>query len=177
MARKPIPFDAFLIRAHELWSQRGLALAAGDFAAGHFNAMTVGWGSFGVMWGWPFVQVVVRPTRYTFEFMEKYDTFTICAFPERYRDALQLLGTKSGRHGNKIAEAGLTPIAATAVAAPAFAEADLVVECRKIYWDDFDPSHFVDATIESHYPRKDYHRVYFGEIVAIVGEAAYEAAK
>ncbi len=139
--------------------------------------MTVAWGSFGVMWNKPFVQVVVRPTRYTFEFMNNFDTFTLTAFPEKYRKALSLLGTKSGRDGDKISEAGLTPIAAKKVAAPAFAEADLIIECKKIYWQDFDPAHFLDAKIEKNYPKKDYHRVYFGEIILIQATERYLADK
>jgi len=167
MTRKQIPFDEFLVKAHHLWAQQWLLLTAGDFAAGQFNTMTVGWGSLGTMWGKPFAQIVVRPTRYTYEFMERYDTFTLCAFPENHRQALQLLGTKSGRDGDKIAEAGLTPIASTQVAAPGFAEAELIVECRKIYWADMDPAHFLDPSIEKNYPQKNYHRIYFGQIVAI----------
>ena len=150
-----------------------MLLTSGDFAAGQFNTMTVGWGSLGVMWRRPFVQVVVRPTRYTYGFMEQYDTFTLCAFPEAYRQALQILGTKSGRDEDKIAEAGLTPIASTLVPAPGFAEADLIVECRKMYWQDMDPAHFLNSTIEKHYAKKDYHRIYFGEVVAINGTEAY----
>lgn len=170
MARQLIPFDEFAIRAHHLWTEQWLVLTSGDFAAGHFNAMTVGWGSLGVMWGKPFAQVVVRPVRYTYEFMERYDTFTLCAFSRAYRPKLELLGSRSGRDGDKIAAAGLTPIASTRVAAPGYAEAELILECRKIYWHDFDPTHFLDPEIERNYPQKDYHRAYFGEIVAIWGE-------
>ena len=173
MAHKQIPFDQFFVRAHHLWDKQWMLLTSGDFAEGRFNTMTVGWGSLGTMWGRPFAQVVVRPIRYTYEFMERYDTFTLCAFPERYRKALQLLGTKSGRDGDKIAEAGLTPIASTQVVAPGFAEADLVIECRKIYWNDLDPTHFLDPGIERNYPHKHYHRVYFGQIMAVYGESTY----
>ena len=122
------------------------------------------------MWGRPFAQVVVRPIRHTFGFMEQYDTFTLCAFSQDYRQALRLLGTKSGRDGDKIAVAGLTPIASTRIAAPAFDEAELILECQKIYWDDMDPTHFVAPDIERHYPHKHYHRIYFGMILAIYGE-------
>ena len=175
MTRQLIPFAELIVKPHHLWNEQGLLLTAGDLAARHFNAMTVGWGSLGMMWGRPFAQVVVRPSRYTREFMEQYDTFTLCAFPEAYRQALNLLGTKSGRHGDKIAESGLTPIPSTQVAAPGYAQADLIVECRKIYWADFDPAHFLDPRIEKNYPQKDYHRIYFGEIVAIWGEEGYKA--
>lgn len=173
MERHPIAAEQFLIKSHSLWADQWLLLTAGDFQQGHFNTMTVGWGSFGTMWSRPFAQVVVRPTRYTYEFMNTYDTFTLCGLPEEYKKALTILGSKSGRDGDKIAEAGLTPIAASQVAAPGFAEAELLVECRKIYWDDMAPEQFLDSSIENSYPLKDYHRIYFGEIVAISGENTY----
>jgi flavin reductase (DIM6/NTAB) family NADH-FMN oxidoreductase RutF len=129
------------------------------------------------MWSKPYAQVVVRPVRYTYEFMETYDTFTLCAFPKRYRKALSLLGTKSGRDGDKIAEAGLTPAAVSgaigAHAAPGYAEAELVLLCRKMYWQDLDPANFLAAHIAHNYPEKDYHRIYFGEILAAEGDARY----
>jgi flavin reductase (DIM6/NTAB) family NADH-FMN oxidoreductase RutF len=175
MTLKPIAVETFINKPTHLWDIQWLLLTSGDFAQNHFNAMTVGWGSIGYMWRRPFVQVVVRPVRYTYEFMEKYDTFTLCAFSQQYHPALQLLGNKSGRDGDKIAESGLTPIRSEKVAAPAFAEAELIIECRKIYWDDVKPDHFIDPMIDMNYPRKDYHRIYFGEILAIFGEKAFKA--
>ena len=175
MKRESIALDELLVKSHYLWDKQWLLLTAGDFAAGHFNTMTVGWGSLGTMWGRPFAQVVVRPHRYTYGFMEQYDTFTLCTFPEKYRRAVTLLGTKSGRDGDKIAEAGLTPIGSTQIAAPGFAEAKLIIECRKIYWDDLDPANFVDPSIDNHYAQKDYHRIYFGQILAIFGVESYSA--
>jgi flavin reductase (DIM6/NTAB) family NADH-FMN oxidoreductase RutF len=177
MNRRPIAVDRLLVKPTYLWGTRHLALTSGDFSLGSYNAMTIGWGSLGVMWSRPFVQVVVRPTRYTYEFMERYDTFTVCAFPARRAPALELLGSKSGRQGDKIAEAGLHPVASRKVAAPSYAEAELVLECRKIYWDDMERDHFLDAAIEEKYPRKDYHRIYFGEIVAAFGTPGYGAAR
>ena len=116
---------------------------------------------------------MVRPVRHTYSFIERHATFTLCAFPEDRHDALLLLGTKSGRDGDKIAEAGLTPQASTVVAAPGFSEAELVLECRKIYSDDVDPARFLDPTIDRNYPNRDYHRIYFGEIVGVTGTAKY----
>lgn len=176
MERKPIAFNDLLVRSHQLWAEQWLVLTSGDFAAGQFNSMTVAWGSLGTMWAKPFVQVVVRPTRYTREFMEKYDTFTLCAFPEQQRKALQLLGTKSGRDGDKISESGLTAVASDVVAAPCFAEAELVIECRKMYWQDMEPGNFLDPAIQKNYPHKDYHRIYFGEIEAVCGVASLSCA-
>lgn len=168
MNRIQIPIEKFQVKSHSLWDEQWFLLTSGDFQKGHFNTMTVSWGSLGTMWNKPFAMVVVRPTRYTYQFMEQYETFTLSAFSEQYRKALNLLGSKSGRGGDKIAESGLTPEAATMVAAPCFTEAELVLECKKIYWDDYDPAHFLDPAIDRMY-RSDYHRIYFGEILAING--------
>ena len=173
MTREQISIEDFIFKPMANWDGQGMLLTSGDFQAAHFNAMTVGWGSLGVMWGIPFVQVVVRPVRYTYQFMEKYATFTVCAFSEKYAPALDLLGNKSGRDGDKISEAGLTPIASNRVAAPGYAQADLILECRKIYWDDMDKTHFLDDRLERKYPARDYHRMYYGEIVAIFGSRSY----
>ena len=173
MARSRIEFADLRLRPHYLWLKQWLLLTAGDFSKGDFNSMTVGWGSFGTMWNKPFAQIVVRPTRYTYGFLERYDFFTLCVFPEPFRKDLVTLGTKSGRDGDKMAEVKITPKASTLIAAPGFTEAELTVECRKIYSSDFEPARFLDARIEKQYPEKDYHRVYFGEISAIFGEPQY----
>jgi len=158
------------IAAVDLWLKQWLLLTSGTMD--DCNSMTVAWGSIGGMWWKPFVQVVVRPDRYTFEYMEKYPTFTLCSFPETCRDALKVLGTKSGRDGNKIDETGLTVVASKVVGAPSYDEAELVLECKKMYWQDMDPAHFMDPTIEDSYPKQDYHRIYFGEILRINAEDA-----
>lgn len=148
----------------ELWMQRWLLLTAGT--ADDCNMMTVAWGSIGCMWGKPFAQIVVRPQRHTRGFLERSDSFTLCSFPERYRKDLQTLGTISGRDGPKLGHTGLTLQPSTKVAAPAYREADFILECRKIYFQDMNPSGFADPAIQDHYPRHDYHRIYFGEILA-----------
>jgi flavin reductase (DIM6/NTAB) family NADH-FMN oxidoreductase RutF len=173
MDRYAIPLDKFLTKPYHLFEGEWLLLTSGDFAKNHFNSMTISWGSMGVMWGKPFVQVVVRPHRYTYTFMEQHDSFTLCAFPSKYHSALNLLGTKSGRDSNKMTESGLVPIASTKVAAPGYAEASLIIECQKIYWQDFDPTHFLDQKTHKLYPQKDYHRIYYGEIVAIYGGESF----
>jgi flavin reductase (DIM6/NTAB) family NADH-FMN oxidoreductase RutF len=132
--------------------------------------MTVSWGSIGMIWNKPFVQVVVRPTRYTFGFMQTFSDFTLCAFDEEYREALSLLGSKSGRDFDKISSSKLTPIPSQKVSAPAFAEANLVIECRKIYQASFNPEHFIDPEIVKCYTENDFHTSYFGEILSIEGD-------
>lgn len=166
------PFD-FIAQPHHLFDRQALLLTVGDFSKGHFNTMTIGWGSIGTMWNYPYVSVVVRPTRYTYEFMEKYKDFTVSAFPAEYKRALTYLGTRSGRDEDKLAATNLTPTASLKVQSPSFEESELTIECRKIYTSDFDPSRFVDPEIDKNYPVKDYHRVYYGEILQIFGTDKY----
>lgn len=174
MVRNKIEVKELNVNPHHIWNDQWFLLTCGDFAKGEFNTMTVAWGSFGTMWHKPFAQIVVRPTRYTYEFTEKYDNFTLTAFPEEYKKALSLLGSKSGRDLDKIKESGLTPIASKIVSSPGFAEAELIIECKKIYWDDFKPEQFLDPVIEKSYPDRDYHRAYFGEMIYIEGTAKFK---
>jgi flavin reductase (DIM6/NTAB) family NADH-FMN oxidoreductase RutF len=175
MKRNAIPFEKLLLKPHDLWKNQWMLLTSGDFHRKEFNAMTVAWGSLGMMWDKPFVQVVVRPTRHTFGFMERFDTFTLCAFTEKQRDAMSLMGSKSGRDCDKIAESGLTPMPSLNVQAPSFDEAELVFECRKIYSDDFDPGRFLDPRTFGLYPKRDFHRIYFGEVLAVFGAERFRA--
>lgn len=169
-----IPFTSLKLSSFDIFDNQWFLLTAGDFRKGEYNTMTISWGSLGTMWDKPFAQVVVRPSRHTFKFIDRFETFTLCAFPRAYRKALSLLGAKSGRDGDKIAQAGLTPAASSVVAAPCFAEAELVLECRKIYWHDYEPAHFLDPSTEKKmYPTGDLHRAYFGEVVAVLGSEAY----
>lgn len=80
------------------------------------NTMTASWGGLGVLWGKPVATVYIRPQRYTLEFVEREDTFTLCFFGEAYRKALALCGSKSGRDVDKVKECGFT--VATAEGAP-----------------------------------------------------------
>ena len=129
-----------------------------------FNTMTASWGGMGIMWGKPVASCVIRPVRHTYDFIEQADYFTLTLFPEEYRQALNLLGTKSGRDGDKIKESGLTPVK-TDFNSYSFEEADTTLICRKIYYQDIDPANFIDKDLDKNYPNKDYHRMYFGEIV------------
>lgn len=173
LERRPIDPASLSVKIHNLFANQWLLLAAGDFQLKRYNAMTIAWGSLGTMWNKPCALIVVRPQRYTRIFLEEFNTFTLSAFRPAFREALQVLGSKSGRDGNKIATSGLTPTASTAVGAPSFAEAELVIECRKAYWQDMDPKGFAAPWVAANYPGKDYHRIYFGEIAALTGTADY----
>ena len=132
-----------------------------------YNTMTASWGGLGVIWNKPVCWCVIRPQRYTYEFMERAETFTLSFFARHYRPALELCGSRSGRDIDKAAATGLTPVGGTLPWTTYFAEARLVLACRKLYFHDIDPSHFVDASLDENYPARDYHRMYFGEIAEV----------
>lgn len=163
----PIPLTDITLPSFTSFDKGWFLVTAGDFSAGRFNTMTVSWGFLGTMWNKPVAQVVIRPQRFTREFLDKFDTFTVSAFPESFKKALTLLGSKSGRDGDKIAEAGLHPVAATTVAAPTFAEATLTLECRKLFRQEMKDESFLDRSIlPKWYPTHDLHIVYIGEVLA-----------
>ena len=137
-------------------------LTAGN--AESYNTMTAGWGSFGVLWNKPVLTTFVRPTRYTYEFTEAGDYFTACFFPPKFRKILNYCGSVSGRDEDKIGKSNLTPLL-TEKKQLIFAEASLAFECRKIYFSDIKPEHFLHQNILKHYPLKDFHRMYVGEIL------------
>lgn len=170
---KEIPVIDFSPRIHHLWLNQWFLLTSGDYTRNHYNTMTVAWGYFGIMWNKPVAVVVVRPTRFTYEFINRYETFTLSSFDKAFKKDLNLLGSKSGRDGDKISETGLTIIPSQRIKAPAFKEAELILECKKIYWDDFKPDRFLDPVVGRNYPDKDYHRMYFGEILLIRGSEKY----
>lgn len=130
-----------------------------------FNTMTVSWGAAGELWGRDSVFVFVRPQRYTFEFIENSELFTLSFYPEEYKDALRICGRKSGRDINKPAETGLTPVETDG--AVTFEQAKYTIVCRKIASQYLDPAGFIDKTIEENYSNNDYHKMYVGEIIAV----------
>ena len=131
--------------------------------SGHFNTMTASWGGFGILWNQPVAFIFVRPQRYTYKFLEEKEWFTLSFFGPGYRDVLNFCGSRSGKNVDKIASTGLVPLE-TGLGNIYFEGARLVFECHKIYFQDLDPAHFLDPKIGSNYPKKDYHRMYFGKI-------------
>ncbi len=134
----------------------------------HYNTMTASWGHMGIMWNLPVAIGWIRPQRYTYEFTEMYSHFTLSFFTDEYRNALQFCGSRSGRDHDKAAETRLTPVA-TESGNVFFQEARLVMECRKLYVDDLKAENFIVPELASkHYPKKDFHSFYMGEITQLL---------
>ncbi len=132
-----------------------------------FNTMTASWGTLGHLWNKPVAFAFIRPQRYTYEFTEASDLFTLSFFDESYKDTLAYLGSVSGRDVNKVEKSGLTPRILES-GTVAFEQARLIIECRKIYAETFKPENFADTSIASKiYPTKDFHKMYIGEIVNV----------
>ena len=141
------------------------ALISAGTEDGRFNTMTASWGHLGSIWEQkPTAIVYIRPSRYTKQFVDNNDYFSLCFFGEEYRNDLTYLGTVSGRNEDKISKTKLTPVYNDK--AGYFKEADLVLICRKIYKQELKEDNFLDIDImEKHYPERDFHDMYIGEII------------
>ncbi len=145
-------------------------LTAGDDKSG-FNTMTISWGQMGALWatggGLPVATTYVRPQRYTKEFVDKEAYYTLSFFTPEYKKQLGYLGSHSGRDEDKVAKSGLTPVFEEGYTY--FAEARLVLICKKLYQAPIIEEGFVDKSIvEEQYADNDYHTMYIGHIVKIL---------
>lgn len=150
---------------HQCFDKDWALLSAGDEK--NANSMVISWGASGTLWGKTVVFAFVRPQRYTYEFMEKNDYFSISFYKPEDHAAIAPFGSKSGRDVDKYE---LTKIHPIPYGKTVFTEgARLVFICKKIAFQDLDPSGFLDSKIDSDcYPSKDYHRMYIGEIEEIL---------
>jgi flavin reductase (DIM6/NTAB) family NADH-FMN oxidoreductase RutF len=130
------------------------------------NVMAIGWGTIGIIWRKPIFVVLVRPSRYTYRLMEETGEFTVNIAPPELKEVVQYCGTVSGRDHNKFKEKGLTAIPSKKIKTPMIKECLLHFECRVVHKNDLIPSELETSIIPTLYPKGDFHRVYFGEILA-----------
>ena len=131
------------------------------------NAMTISWGGMGTLWRMPVVTVYVRPSRYTYGFMEENDFFTVSFYPEEYKEALGLMGSRSGRDIDKDAESGLTPEACGE--SVTYEQAEVTLLCRKVFAQDLAQENIpADIMAKLYEPGAKPHRMYIGEVVEIL---------
>ena len=144
---------------------RGMLLCAGDREKS--NAMTIGWGALGTLWGRnDAVTVYVAESRHTKKFLDGATHFTVMAFDkDRQADVLAYMGRNSGRDGDKAAALGLHT-AYTADGTPYYEEAQIVLECELMYSAPFDPAGMKDvpAKLYANFPA-GVHTMYIGRIV------------
>ena len=163
MAFKEIKASELNFNPFDKIGKQWMLITAGDEKG--YNTMTASWGFMGVMWGKNVMETVIRQSRYTLEFVEKNELFTVSFYPEEQKNALKFCGAHSGRDCDKAEKTGLTPVFIDGTAA--FEEAEMIFICKKIYTQDMD----VNALAEEHrhwYADGDVHKAVMGEIVKVL---------
>ncbi|MEO0237472.1 MAG: flavin reductase [candidate division WOR-3 bacterium] len=158
---KKIDPKEFKNNIFKLWDDEWVLITAGNKEK--FNCMTASWGGFGILWNKPVAFIFIRPTRYTYQFVEKNNYFTLSSFYKKDKKVLSFCGKYSGREHDKIKETGLKPI---------FLKENIIfyeqmkigIVCEKLYFNDLKEKNFLNKSLLDNYPKKDFHRLYVGEI-------------
>ena len=165
MAFKKIDINELSVNPFDKIGKQWMLLTGGN--KDNYNTMTASWGQLGVLWNKNVLTCYVRPTRYTYGYIEDNECYTASFLGEEFRNALSFCGSHSGRDCDKAKETGLTP--AEIDGCMTFAEAELVLVCRKLYSYDMQESGFLtDDGIPGKFFNGDaYHRAYISEIVGV----------
>ena len=163
---QPYPIDMLNMNPFTKIGKEWALISAGD--KNKCNTMTVSWGGVGVLWGKNVVYIFIRDSRYTKEFIDNGEFFSMSFFEEKYRDALSYCGKESGRNvDDKFKSAGLTPAFRHSIPYPD--EANLVLLCRKTAAVPITEDTFIDPQImPKWYSDNDMHVMYVGEIIEAV---------
>ncbi|MCL2055250.1 MAG: flavin reductase [Oscillospiraceae bacterium] len=166
MSFKEIPIAELSLNPFEKIGKEWFLVTAGDESG--YNTMTASWGFTGVMWNKNVFITVIRPNRYTYEFIEKSEYFTASFLPPAQKPALNFCGSHSGRNCDKAKEAKLTPVFFNG--ATAFEEADLIFICKKLYSQDMDIS-LLPKDLKQFYQADPMHKQYIGEITKVLSKS------
>ena len=147
-----------------VFDKKWALLTAGD--SDRFNAMTISWGGLGTLWGKPVATVYVRTSRYTHDFMDTNEFFTVSFYPEECKQILGVLGSKSGRDMDKMKESGLTPVQAGK--SMSFKEAEVTLVCRKLFKQQLNVANMPEDVAKAMNEGQAPHDMYIGEIVDII---------
>lgn len=165
MTKKLIDFRDGLAETVKAFDEDRVLLV-GQGKQGPPNAMAIGWGQVGIVWRKPIFTVLVRPSRYTYKLIEEAEDFTVNIVPPQLKEVVQYCGTVSGRDHDKFKEKSLTAIPSLKVKTPIIKECVLHFECRIVNKNDLKPSELAASIISGLYPKGDFHRLYFGDILA-----------
>lgn len=141
------------------------------------NSMTISWGTLGIEWAKPIFTVFVRENRFTKAQLSKNPEFTInIPYGEFNKKILGVCGTQSGHAVDKIKELNLTLESPSKISVPGIKELPLTLECKVVYQQTQAEQDITEANRKMFYPQdvdssfhganKDYHTVYYGEIVS-----------
>lgn len=144
-------------------SEEYMLISAGD--ENGYNMMTASWGFMGEMWGNDSVIAMIRPQRYTMEFVDKSDYFSLSFYGEN-KEIHKICGSKSGRDCDKTALTGLTPVFSDGTVY--FEQARLVLICKKQYVNRLNENEFIDKEPLRWYKDGDYHYMVMGKIEKVL---------
>ena len=133
-----------------------------------YNTMTISWGTLGTLWNKEVVTVFVRKSRYTHEFIENNEYFTVSFYSDEYKKDLGILGSVSGRDKDKVNLTKLTPEFLDNTTT--FREASETLVCKKIYLQDMDITSIPVDIKDKLYSDNDIHTIIIGEVVDILSK-------
>ena len=165
MDLKPIDVKSLSTDILHVFDNQKALLTAGT--PERLNTMTIGWAQMGTVWGTPMCTVYVRPERYTYDFMEEQDYFTVSVLPlDHKKTTMVYCGTKSGRDVDKVKDCGLT-VSFGEGNAPYIEEAEWVLVCKKVYAQDLAAEHILEQDLISPYygAKGNWHKMYMGKVV------------
>jgi len=165
MAKKIVDYTECLVETVKAF-QEGLVLLVSQGRQGPPDAMAIGWGTIGVIWSRPVFIVLVRPSRFTYGLIQETGEFTVNVAPPELKSVATYCGTVSGRDHNKFAEKNLTALPSEKIRTPIIKECTIHFEGRVIHKNDLIPSEIEKTIIPQFYGGGDFHRLYFGEILA-----------
>lgn len=169
MAEKvEIGYTERLMETLDVMGKMGLLLVSVD-ENDKPNAMTIGWGTIGIIWGKPIFTVLVRPSRYTYKLIELTNDFTVNVPTEDLSDVVAFCGSVSGRNYDKFKEKDLTALPSRHVKSPIIGECILHYECKVIHKNDVIKDNLDGRIISSAYSSGDFHTIYYGEILSVYG--------
>ncbi len=169
MPKLTIPYTDLFPETMRRLSEDGLLLVTSD-VSGKPNVMTIGWATIGLIWARPVMIVLVRPSRHTYSRLGESPDFTVNVAPPELAEAVARCGAVSGRDHDKFAECGLSLAPGREVRAPIIEQCVIHYECRTVHRNDLVPEAIAPALVERFYPRGDFHRVFFGEILTAYAE-------
>jgi len=164
MDKTNVGFADYLKPTYRMLAGDGLLLVT-QAPGARPNIMTIGWGSIGILWGKPVFTILVRPSRYSYELLERAPEFTVNVPTPEMKKATVVCGSRSGRDLDKFAHLALTAAPAREVAPPLIGECALHYECRVVHRNNVIPNELAPPIVSGYYTRGDFHRVYFGEIL------------
>jgi len=170
MQKIKVSYKDYLKETFKVMKESGLLLTSAN-KEGKINVMAIGWGTIGIIWGMPMFLVLVRPSRFTYGFIEETGDFTVNVPSKKLSDIVSFCGSVSGRDYDKFKEKGLNPIPGENVKSPMIEECVVHYECRVIHKNDIIPARVPEDVGSEFYPGGDYHRIFFGKIVSVFADS------